>query len=86
MDVGTCTSTAPAPSASGRVWLPSLIGGAVLALASWALARTVEHDRQLATLAEDRAGAVLSAQLGDVRQRLERLEHQLDTVLQRLPR
>jgi hypothetical protein len=70
--------------ARGGVSLGSIVAGAAIAVAGWALQRTVAHDARIAALSEGRDVAVVRTQLEAVEARLGRLEAGVDRILNQL--
>ena len=73
-------------AARGGVQIGSIVAGAAIAVAGWALQRTVAHDARLAALSEGRDVAVLRTQLEAVEARLGRVESGVDRILSQLER
>lgn len=78
------SSRAGRADARGGVQVGSIVAGAAIAVAGWALQRTVAHDARIAALSEGRDVAVVRTQLEAVETRLGRLEAGVDRILNQL--
>lgn len=76
---GACRATSRTGASFGAI-----ASASALALAGWALGRTVEHESRLAALAENRASAVLEARLDALADRLARIEATTETISDKL--